>query len=120
MNYFIAWFLFIVKHFVVDFLLQRKYQYHNKGVYGHPGGILHAFLHGLFTGVIVYIISPDATIPCAWFDFMVHYHIDYVKTRVNNYYELTPSNDKFWLLLGLDQCLHYLTYWVILFLLYGI
>ena len=120
MSYGIAWLLFILKHFICDYLLQRKYQYINKHIYGHWGGVLHAVLHALFTGFIIYFISPDATIPCAWFDFMAHYHIDWVKSLLNKKYELRPTNDYYWILLGADQTLHFLTYWILLFLLYGI
>ena len=34
--------LLALKHFIADALLQRPYQYLNKGIYGHPGGIVHA------------------------------------------------------------------------------
>jgi hypothetical protein len=41
--------LLTIKHFVVDFLLQNKFQWSNKGTYGHVGGVLHAALHGIGT-----------------------------------------------------------------------
>lgn len=41
--------LLFTKHFIIDFPLQTKYQWSNKGIYGHPGGILHAGLHGIGT-----------------------------------------------------------------------
>ena len=45
-----------MKHFAVDFLLQTRYQWENKGTYLHPGGLLHAGLHGLGTlAVCVFI-----------------------------------------------------------------
>jgi hypothetical protein len=43
---------FFVKHLVCDFPLQRAYQYKNKGIYGHPGGVLHAWIHAVGTLVI--------------------------------------------------------------------
>jgi hypothetical protein len=41
--------LLFTKHFIVDFPLQTQFQSNNKGNYGHLGGVLHAFLHGLGT-----------------------------------------------------------------------
>ena len=44
----------------------------------------------------------------AAFDGLAHYHIDYIKQKLN--YGLTPNDRKFWIWLGADQALHYLTY----------
>ena len=35
----------MAKHALADFFLQTKYQWANKGRYGHPGGLLHAAIH---------------------------------------------------------------------------
>jgi hypothetical protein len=43
-------------------------------------------------------------------DFLVHYHIDWAKMRLNSYYKWTPDKPQFWTLLGLDQYLHAMTY----------
>lgn len=96
---------FFIKHFVCDFPLQATpYMYRNKGTYGHPGGILHAGIHGIGTWLI---LSPLAAI----IDAVVHYHIDWAKMRLGAHYNLRPDNSEwFWILLGLDQLLHYLTY----------
>ena len=52
--------LFEAKHFLCDFVLQSAYQYRNKGIYGHPGGILHAGLHGLGSLPAVLIFGQSA------------------------------------------------------------
>lgn len=102
--------LFGTKHFIVDFLLQKKYQYSNKGIYGHPGGILHAGLHGISTWLCLFFITPFA-IHMAFVDFVAHYHIDWAKTNINQKMGWGPNtHEEFWYLLGLDQFLHYLTY----------
>ena len=54
--------LFIVKHFIVDFLLQTKWQWSNKHKLGHPGGIFHAWLHGLVTVLILSHFKIDPII----------------------------------------------------------
>lgn len=96
--------LFIVKHFVCDFLLQFPRHYLNKGRYWAWGGIEHALIHGVGT---LLVLNPVA----ALVDMLVHYHIDWAKMNINRYYKLTPTNsENFWRLLGLDQTLHLLTY----------
>lgn len=108
--------LFGVKHFIVDFLLQRKYQYANKGTYGHPGGLLHAGLHGVGTFLVLWLFAPLIwLVLMAIFDAVVHYHVDWAKTNINKKYGWTAAtHDEFWWLLGADQLLHWLTYVVII------
>jgi hypothetical protein len=102
--------LLITKHFIVDFPLQQAYQYTNKGTYGHPGGILHAGLHGIGTFLCLMVFSPFA-IFFAFVDMIVHYHIDWAKMNLNAKMGWGPTtHEQFWWLLGLDQLLHYLTY----------
>jgi hypothetical protein len=105
--------LLFVKHFIIDFPLQTKYQWSNKGTYGHPGGILHAGLHGVGTFIIVYFFSHELWIPFffATLDALFHYHIDWAKMNLNKKLGWGPTtHEQFWWLLGLDQLLHALTY----------
>ena len=110
-----SWTLFglFTKHFIIDFPLQTKYQWSNKGTYGHPGGVLHAVLHGIGTHVIIYLIFSDPVVAfvLGLIDAVVHYHIDWAKMNLNARYKLGPTtSEKFWWLVGLDQYLHALTY----------
>jgi hypothetical protein len=105
--------LLFIKHFIIDFPLQTKYQWSNKGTYGHPGGILHAGLHGLGTFVVVYFFSHELWIPFffATLDALFHYHIDWAKMNLNKKLGWGPTtHEQFWWLLGADQLLHTLTY----------
>ena len=112
---FVLFTLFAFKHFIVDFLLQKKYQYANKGIYGHPGGLLHAGLHGIGTFLCLMFFSPELAGILAISDAVIHYHIDWAKTNINAYYGWGPNtHEQFWWLLGLDQLLHFLTYVLII------
>ena len=103
--------LLFTKHFIVDFPLQHRFQYSNKGTYLHPGGLLHAFLHGLGTWACFYWYAPTASFYLAWIDAIVHYHIDWAKMNLNAKMGWGPTtHEQFWWLLGLDQFLHALTY----------
>lgn len=110
-----------LKHFIVDFPLQTKYQWSNKGTYGHLGGVLHAALHGLGTFTVLFCFIEDFSL--AWYialaDMFIHYHIDWAKMNINKKLGWGPTtHPEFWVLLGLDQLLHQLTYVGMIFALY--
>jgi hypothetical protein len=102
--------LFGIKHFIADFLMQFDYMLREKGIYGATGGVHHAMVHACFTFLILVFFCRDADliIALSLADFVLHYHIDYFKQHLNR--GLTPADQKFWIWLGLDQALHYLTY----------
>lgn len=104
-------FLLFTKHFIVDFPLQTKFQYSNKGSYLHPGGLLHAFLHGCGTYFCFAWYAPLAAGYLAIVDIVIHYHIDWAKVNLNSKFGWGPTtHEQFWWLLGFDQYLHALTY----------
>jgi Protein of unknown function (DUF3307) len=104
--------LLFTKHFIVDFPLQTKFQWSNKGTYGHPGGALHALLHYFGTFLVLIWFGPIHTaILLAFADGVIHYHIDWAKMKLNAMMQWAPNtHEQFWWLLGLDQYLHALTY----------
>lgn len=102
--------LLFTKHFIVDFPLQPRYQYSNKGTYGHPGGLLHAFLHFIATWAC-FIFYAKYAVVLALIDAVLHYHIDWAKVNINKKMGWGPTtHEEFWWLTGLDQFLHALTY----------
>jgi hypothetical protein len=120
----LVWLLLICKHLVVDFFMQGPYQYLNKGTYGHPGGILHAANHGLTTSLIVVGITPHHNVLTAviigLIDMVIHYHIDWAKMNINKAKGWGPTtHEQFWYLLGVDQFLHFLTYWFLIGLMFS-
>jgi hypothetical protein len=111
-----ALFLLFVKHFVCDFPLQTSpWMYLNKGKYLHLGGIAHSAVHGIGTWlVLVFFIGANAWI-YALLDFVIHYHIDWLKINLNQRLNYKPDNSNgFWILLGLDQLAHHITYFLII------
>jgi hypothetical protein len=50
----------LVKHAVADFYLQTPYQYLNKGIYGHPGGLLHSGIHVALTPLVYLVLVPGS------------------------------------------------------------
>ena len=110
MTVFILLALFGVKHFIADFLMQYDYMLREKGIYGATGGIHHAIVHASFTFLILAFFCSNANtiIALSFLDFAVHYHVDFIKQQLNK--GLTTADRMFWVWLGADQALHYLTY----------
>lgn len=110
----------LTKHAIADYFLQTRFQWRNKGTYGHPGELVHGALHVLLTAP-VFLILPGATAGLAALilggEFLVHYHIDWAKERFVKSRALTPSDAWFWHAIGVDQLLHGLTYVAIVWVL---
>lgn len=107
-----------IKHFICDFPLQMfPWLYQNKGRYIHPGGIVHAGVHGIGTLIVLsFFFGIKLSIFYALIDMLLHYHIDWAKMNLSRHYDLKPNNSEwFWVLLGLDQLLHHLTYFAIIY-----
>jgi len=110
-----------VKHCICDYFLQTLYQLQNKGVYGHPGGIIHAGLHVVGTATIFLAVMPALWLAVAILvaEFILHYHIDWAKDRWIRLRRFTPINKEYWWAFGLDQLAHHLTYIAIAGILVG-
>lgn len=103
----------MAKHMVADFYLQTSYQYLNKGIYGHPGGLIHAGIHVALTPLVYLVLAPAGLLLAlliAAGEFAVHYHVDWLKEQINRRKGWTVSDRNFWSLLGTDQFVHGLTY----------
>jgi len=112
--------ILMMKHTAADFFLQTPYQYCNKGIYGHRGGLLHAGIHVALTPLVYLVIAPASLLLAAGIavgEFIVHYHIDWAKEQITRRASFTPQTPRFWHALGVDQLLHGLTYIVIVGLL---
>lgn len=106
--------LLAIKHFIIDFPLQTKFQWSNKGTYGHPGGLLHSGLHGIGTVLVLWWFTPLALL-AGLIDAVIHYHVDWAKMNLNSRLGYGPTtHEEFWWLLGLDQFVHQVTYIAIL------
>ena len=103
--------ILLFKHLVCDFFLQTAYQYRNKGIYGHPGGLLHAGLHVLGTAFLFLYVNPGPKIVALILagEFIVHYHIDWAKEQLVRRFDWRDGA-RFWNAIGFDQLLHGLTY----------
>jgi hypothetical protein len=101
-----------IKHFICDFVIQTPYQFQNKGIYGHPGGIIHAGLHAATGALVFLVIAPPLWIAIGIVaaEFVLHYHIDWLKEWTVKRRQWKFPNAEFWWTFGLDQFLHQITY----------
>lgn len=103
-------FLFFIKHYIVDFLLQSEWMVKNKAT-NFKVLLLHAGEHALATGLI---LIGFTTLPIVLLvmiaELIIHTSIDYFKANPRFLGKYKPPGVMFFNLLGLDQLLHYLTY----------
>jgi hypothetical protein len=82
-----------------------------KGTYFEEGGIHHAIIHGCGTVIVLGLFGLEEIAPQAFvLDTMIHYHIDYLKMKVNRWMCWSAKDKSFWNAVGLDQLAHQATY----------
>jgi len=117
MEFNILFWLF-TKHIIADYYMQYPWMFRHKGKYGHPGGLAHAGLHGLFTYIVLmYFAGPVVASVLALLDSAVHYHIDYIKNKAWAKANTNPAEQMYWIIHGTDQLAHGMTYFLIVHLL---
>jgi hypothetical protein len=106
-----------IKHFLCDFVLQTEYQVRTKAIYGHAGGFIHSGLHALLTipALLILGASPTAIAIIVVAEFVIHYHTDWSKAHIDQTYQWGFSDQRYWILFGLDQLIHQLTYLAIVY-----
>lgn len=111
-DYTLLYIAFFIKHFLADFPLQTQWMIREKGHWGKLGGIVHSGVHAILTVAVLSLFSIEPTVAASAgaLDFVSHYHIDGLKMYVGNKTGWTPSDNQFWIAIGLDQLFHYLTY----------
>ena len=107
----------VTKHVIADYYLQYPWMFKYKAVYGHPGGLAHAGLHGFFSFIVLlYFVDPIVAFSLGLLDFILHYHIDHTKSNIWKSKNLTPADQLYWMVHGTDQFLHMLTYFLMVHL----
>ena len=110
--------VFQIKHLIGDYILQTSWMVIGKGKPGlafvAPLSI-HVIIHALTTLAIVYVVNPSLW-PLAVFDFVVHFTMDRIKSApglLGRFRDMTKSS--FWIPLGVDQMVHHLTHYAIIY-----
>lgn len=128
--------VFQVKHFLADYPLQTPYMLRKF----LPGWdfflplVTHAGFHAILTLNICYAFSGNITLSMqlATFDFVIHFIMDRIKAGpkylgrfkalaaseyMNATHKQKIENKLFWISLGLDQKIHHLTHYAIIYVL---
>src|SRR6478672_9818144 len=84
------------------FLFEEHLSVHEQGALRHPGGMLHGA-----TPTLLLALGIAAS------EFLLHYHIDWLKKQITHRNGWTAQDRCFWFALGTDQLVHGLTYVVI-------
>lgn len=102
----------LVKHLLADFVWQTPFMLQHKGTYGHRGGVTHAGLHGALSFLVLLFFLPSLVLVAALSiaEAVLHYHIDWGKEQVVTRAKWPQDHRYRWMVYGLDQLLHNLTY----------
>lgn len=108
--------IYQMKHFIADFPLQREYML-RKGIASWDfllPLVLHCGVHAIGTLIIVLFFAPSLWY-LAIYDFVIHFFTDRIKASPNYFGRFNDlSKASFWTILGLDQLVHHLTHYSII------
>ncbi len=101
-----------IKHMFADYFLQTPKMLAGRCSYWHMGRAQHAGVHVLGSVIVFLIVGTPVPVLLGLViaEWIVHFHIDYGKASYSERNQLRPDQAGFWRAAGLDQCLHQLTY----------
>lgn len=113
--------VFQLKHFACDFALQTPRQIEAKSYYGRLGGLEHAGLHAIASIPALLVLTRSIAVIAIVVvcEFVVHYHMDFTKARIDKLGGYTDTSRAYWVVFGFDQLIHQMTYLVIVAVLLG-
>lgn len=102
----------LFKHFLADYVMQPKWMLSAKGRLDAPGGYAHAGLHAVGSGVVLIACGIGATLVAVLMtaEFVIHFAIDFAKDRFTLRADASRNPQRYWMLHGLDQLAHQMTY----------
>jgi hypothetical protein len=104
--------IFVIKHFLADFLFQTGWMAIGKGQKREwvKPLVIHSGIHALMTLAIALVFLPALWWLCL-VDFVVHGCIDRAKGYTTRRLGVTEKDSVSWWLLGIDQAAHQLTHY---------
>lgn len=110
---------FILKHFIVEYVYQRPFNWLNKGKYGHPGGLLHTANHAFLSAIILlFEVDLLMLLGLIVFEAIIRYHTDWLKIRIVEQTGAThiAKAPEWWVLTGVQQTIFHITYLAMLWI----
>ena len=110
-------FSLLCKHAVADLAVQSLRIPSNKRLYFNKGLHIHALDHAVLTLlVLVFFINPWLALAFAVLDYVAHWHIDCLKSKLLWTFGIPRDGSVFWCIQTCDQISHYATYALIVYL----
>ena len=105
--------LLLIKHAICDLAIQRWHGWAGIGpkyYWFRLKSQKHYLEHGLGTFLVFMLfVDPYTALCAALCDWIAHWHIDFTKSNVNRYFNWRDKDQGFWVLVTIDQSLHYLS-----------
>ena len=106
-------FMLVIKHALADLVLQSRLTTGDKSNLKSPKGYIHAADHSLLTFIVsMFFTGVLNAILISLLDYILHFIIDYVKTKCVRHFEVVPNTRTFWIVQGVDQIAHYSCYFL--------
>ncbi|WP_425044593.1 DUF3307 domain-containing protein [Primorskyibacter sp. S87] len=101
-----------VKHMFADYFLQTPRMLAGRDEYIHLGRAEHAAIHAIGSALAFIIVGAPFgfIVVICLLEWVIHFHIDFIKARYSEIKDLNPTQASFWRAAGFDQLLHHLTY----------
>ena len=110
-------FLLFLKHVFIDLGLQAHALWgrsHEKYHYFGAGGHWHYLHHAIGTFIVFALLTNiNTAVLASILDYIVHWHIDFTKHRVNRWLDCGRKDKIWWWTATTDQILHFLTYYLL-------
>ena len=107
----------LIKHAFCDLYLQNKRHSTDKSKYigeCHTHYIDHFIL--TFLVCYIFLIPIEYCLFFSSLDYIFHWHIDYIKTKIVKFLKVKIGSVGHWLIQTFDQISHYLTYYLIVYM----
>ena len=108
-----AWILYllILKHALADLILQSRLTSGDKLDLKTSKGYIHAFDHAFLTALVfVFYVNPFYALALGVLDYVLHFVIDYCKTKYVRAKGIKSETKRFWVVQGVDQIAHFSCY----------
>jgi len=108
----------LTKHAIADLALQRYLSNTQKSNYYSYRAQYHYGQHAIGTFIVcLFFFGPITAVVAGLLDWVAHWHIDFIKHRINNRLKLSSTSNGYWWLNSIDQIAHFTTYFLIIILL---
>jgi hypothetical protein len=106
-----------IKHYIADYFMQPGWILAGKGDLMQPGGYVHAGIHAVLSFLVLLVCGTPLWLAAVLLvtEFVLHYALDFAKIHYSMGVHVDKQPRRFWVLHGVDQLTHQLTYAAMIF-----